>query len=210
MTHPAPAPDDGQQLDGLASKLAQLQPGSASALQAQAFYRAGMQAALMASQPRPVSHWLARAAMVLLLVGCSGASYFAGLSRGERATVAVDTLNTEAVPNVELSSSGPVDVPAEQVVEANAETLSNGPTASAESIPFRLPIAAWLQLPRVSPEEYLQMVERRTAPARVNAVAEENSRAVESTKDDWLRELYGEPSSSRSPLSSPLKRWLSM
>lgn len=210
MTHPAPASDDGQQLDGLASKLAQLQPGSANALQAQVFYRAGMQAALTASQPRAMSPWLAGAATVLLLVGCSGASYLAGLSRGERAIVVVDTSNAEAVPKVELSSSGPVDVRDEQLVEANAQAQSNGPTTGAESIPFRLPIAAWLQLPRVSPEEYLQMVERRTAPARVSAVAEETSRAVEPTKDAWLRELYGEPSSSRSPLSSPLGRWLSM
>jgi hypothetical protein len=95
-------------------------------------------------------------------------------------------------------------------VESTTERLSSRPTASAESIPFRLPIAAWLQLPRVSPEEYLQMIERRTAPARVSAVAEESSRAVEPTKDAWLRELYGEPASSRSPLSSPLGRWLSM
>lgn len=210
MTHPAPTPDDSQQLDGLASKLAQLQPGSASALQAQVFYRAGMQAALTASQPRPMSHWLARAATVLLLVGCSGASYLAGLSRGERATVAVDTSSTEAVPNVELSSRGPVDVRDEQAVESNAETQSNRPTTGAESIPFWLPIAAWLQLPRVSPEEYLQMVERRTAPARVSSIAEESSRTVEPTKDAWLRELYGEPSPSSSSLSSPLGRWLSM
>jgi hypothetical protein len=157
-----------------------------------------------------MSHWLARAATVLLLVGCSGASYFAGLSRGESAIVAVDTLKTEAVPNVELSARGPVDVRAEQAVEASSEKQSNGPTTGAESIPFRLPIAAWLQLPRVSPEEYMQMVERRTAPARVNVIAEESSRAVEPTKDAWLRELYGEPSSARSPQSSPLGRWLSM
>lgn len=210
MTHPAPASDDSQHLDGLASKLAQLQPGSASALQAQAFYRAGMQAALTASQPRAMSHWLARAAMVLLLVGCSGASYLAGLSRGERAIVAVDTSRTETVPNVELSSRDLGDVRNEQLAESTTKTQSNRPTTGAESIPFQLPIAAWLQFPRVSPEEYLQMVERRTAPARVNAIAEESSRAVEPTNDAWLRELYGEPSSSQSPLSSPLGRWLSM
>lgn len=207
----APDPDDSPQHDIWASRLSELVPSSANALQAQAFYRAGIQAAKGETQRPHASQWLTRAAVVALLVGSSSLSYMAGLSQRASTNLAssepaeatpetISSVNEKTNENSAMHSSSTVEAQVDSRSTPPHESFSLG---SQPSI-FRSPIAEWLGLTLQTPAEYLQMVEARTAPQSVNYVASETALNNTLTEEALLREFYG------TPRTSPLRRWPSM
>lgn len=214
MTHAAPSPEDRQQLEALAGRLADLQPAAASgSLQAQAFYRAGMQAARAESDRRSAAHrWLARAAVVGLMLGSSGFSYWAGVSRSAGMQIAETSLTADSDLQTDSqlgpSSRRPTDALAREQSTAPKQVaddlVSKDPASALNQVAFRLPIANWLRLPRVTPEEYLRLVEARTTPVPASHTADDVPPIARPTEESLLRELYG------TPPPSPLRQWLPM
>lgn len=191
---------DQQQIDSLAGKLAALQPSSASGLQAQAFYRAGEQAATLQRKPFAASSRFAGVAVAALILLSSSLSYYAGVSRGEAASELATAPKAAPIHGLEPAEKLPV-------VELAAESSTasqNNPTLIAaveESTPP--PIPSWLGLPQLSSQEYAHMVEVRTAPSSVSypvAHPHETDEPIQS----MLNELR------RKESESPLRRWLSM
>ena len=222
MTQAAPNPEDRQQLDALASRLAELQPASASgSVQAKAFYLAGMQAAraelAQAELPRrrESSRWLARAAIVGLMVGSSGVSYWAGATRNTSPQLAATPSVAESDSQAESMVVEQAGLPPDTTITdaANALVLKqstapdlpvDGANNAFEQVAFGLPVAQWLKLYRVTPDEYLRLVEARSTPPPPRNRADEAPAPDGAIEESFLRELYG------TPAPSPLRQWLPM
>lgn len=190
---------DQQQIDSLAGKLAALQPSSASGLQAQAFYRAGEQAATLQRKPFAASSRLAGVAVAALILLSSSLSYYAGVSRGEAASELATAPKAAPIHGLEPAEKLPV---VELAAESSTASQNNSrPIAVAEKT--TPPIPSWLGLPQLSSQEYAHMVEVRTAPSSVSypvAHPHETDEPIQS----MLNELRLKNS------ESPLRRWLSM
>lgn len=108
----------------------------------------------------------------------------------------------EAVSNErgDLAEPAPVD----GLAVDSASVSPNSPIIVAAKEQSKLmSISNWLQLPELSPEKYAQMVEMRTAPARVKYTVKHPRETVKPI-NSMLDELQG-----NSP-EALLRRWLAM
>lgn len=175
--------NQASQIDSLASALAELKPASAETLASSVFYRAGLQAG-RSQRPRPASSFgISRAAIVGLLVLSNFGAFMAGRSQSVPEQLAIVSTSIDQASTVEAARAS--------VDEASPEVAKVLPGASAmQEQTAALPlIAKWLAIPRLSPTEYEQRVERRTSPVRLEYVA--TGPPIENPiKGTWLPSLH--------------------
>ena len=132
-----------------------------------------MQAAKSERKPVRAFRKLTFAAVALLFVSSSYASYLAGLAQSEKDNVAATAPETKSDQDEQISVSIAAEVDGSKTAVAHESAAKTTDSLLTSSM------SDWFPLPRFTPEDFMKRVEARTAPGRVNNDANDTRQGKE-------------------------------